>query len=84
MLGITFGIIGILILGYFVLKFSSGVALPAISPEMGYGLLFLVGLLTGFHCVSMCGGFVVSYTAKDAAEGRKPYKSHLMYGTGKA
>jgi sulfite exporter TauE/SafE len=31
----------------------------------------------------MCGGFVVSYTAKDAKEGRKSYKSHIMYGIGK-
>ena len=31
----------------------------------------------------MCGGFVVSYTAKNAKEGIKPYKSHCMYGTGK-
>jgi len=50
---------------------------------MGYGLLFVVGLLTGFHCVSMCGGFVVSYTAKNAQKGIKSYKSHFMYGLGK-
>jgi sulfite exporter TauE/SafE len=31
----------------------------------------------------MCGGFVVSYTAKDAQEERKPHWSHVMYGAGK-
>ncbi len=83
LIGIAFAIIGILVAGYFVFRMADGIALPEISANMGYGLLFVVGLLTGFHCISMCGGFVVSYTAKDAQEGRKPHKSHLMYGTGK-
>lgn len=82
-LGIAFAIIGIIVLAYFVSRFVDGIGLPQISQNMGYGLLFIVGLLTGFHCVSMCGGFVVSYTAKDAAEGKKSYKSHLLYGLGK-
>lgn len=83
LIGIIFGIIGILVAGYFIFRFADGVALPQISQNMGYGLLFVVGLLTGFHCVSMCGGFVISYTAKDAQEGKKSYKSHFMYGLGK-
>jgi sulfite exporter TauE/SafE/copper chaperone CopZ len=81
--GIVFGVIGLLVIGYFVLKFADGFALPEISQNMGYGLLFVVGILTGFHCVSMCGGFVVSYTAKHAQEGTKAHKSHFMYGLGK-
>lgn len=82
-LGWIFGLIGVIIVAYFVFRFVDGIQLPAISANMGYGLLFLVGLLTGFHCIAMCGGFVVSYTAKDAQEGRKSHKSHLMYGLGK-
>ena len=82
-IGIIFGIIGILIIGYFVFRLADTIAIPTISANMGYGLLFLVGILTGFHCVSMCGGFVVSYTAKHAQEGTKSYKSHFMYGLGK-
>ena len=81
--GWIFAIIGILIAGYFLFNFVEGIQMPSISQNMGYGLLFVVGLLTGFHCISMCGGFVVSYTAKDAQEGRKSHKSHLMYGLGK-
>ncbi len=83
LIGIIAGIIGILIIGYFGFRFVDGIALPEISANMGYGLLFVVGLLTGFHCVSMCGGFVVSYTAKHAQEGTKSYKSHFTYGLGK-
>lgn len=82
-LGWVFGIIGVLVAGYFIFNFVDGISLPQISQNMGYGLLFLVGLLTGFHCISMCGGFVVSYTAKHAQEGTKSHKSHIMYGLGK-
>ncbi|MBT6041585.1 heavy metal transporter [Candidatus Woesearchaeota archaeon] len=78
-----FGIIGIIIIGYFLLNIVDSINMPQISQNMGYGLLFVVGLLTGFHCVSMCGGFVVSYTAKHAKEGTSSHKSHLMYGLGK-
>jgi len=82
-IGITAGIIGILVIGYFLFRMADGIALPEISQNMGYGLLLVVGLLTGFHCVSMCGGFVISYTAKHAQEGTKSYKSHFQYGLGK-
>lgn len=60
------------------------VRLPAFDRHLSYGLLFLVGLLTGFHCVGMCGGFVLGYTARNAAVGRHSFaSSHLMYGLGK-
>ncbi|HLC96176.1 MAG TPA: sulfite exporter TauE/SafE family protein [Candidatus Nanoarchaeia archaeon] len=81
--GWIFSGIGLLIIGFFILRFMNGIAIPEISKNMGYGLLFVVGLLTGFHCIGMCGGFVVGYTAKDAQEGRKSHKSHLLYGLGK-
>ncbi|MBC8444261.1 sulfite exporter TauE/SafE family protein [Candidatus Woesearchaeota archaeon] len=81
--GWIFGIVGVLIVAYFLFGFVEGIEMPKISQNMGYGLLFLVGLLTGFHCVAMCGGFIISYTAKDAQEGRNNHKSHLMYGIGK-
>ena len=55
-----------------------------IFSELGIAfLLFLVGLLTGFHCVSMCGGFVVSYTANNALKGHKSFKQHAVYGGAK-
>lgn len=82
-LGIAFAIIGIVVAGYYLFNLFDTVPVPQINQNMGYGLLLLVGLLTGFHCVGMCGGFVVSYTTKYAKEGKKPHKSHLMYGLGK-
>ncbi|MGD9656383.1 MAG: sulfite exporter TauE/SafE family protein [Methylocystis sp.] len=56
---------------------------PDIAQHMSLGLLFLLGLLTGFHCVGMCGGFVVSYVAADARAGRSSWLSHLAFGFGK-
>lgn len=79
----TFAGTGLLIFIYFAWTLYGSINLPTISQNMGYGLLFVVGLLTGFHCVGMCGGFVVSYTAKGAEEGKKPAKLHLSYAIGK-
>lgn len=80
--GWVLGLIGLVVAIYFLLSIVDGINLPQITQNMGYGLLFLVGLLTGFHCISMCGGFVVSYTLKNA-KSSKPYKLHFMYATGK-
>lgn len=82
-MGLLSVIAGFLIVGYYLFGYIENLAVPEISANMGYGLLFVVGLLTGFHCVSMCGGFVVGYTAKNAEQGIKSHKSHLMYGVGK-
>ncbi len=81
--GILLGIAGLTIVGYFLFALSGRIVPPDISRNMGYGLLFVVGLLTGFHCVGMCGGFVVSYTAKGVSEGLSTHVSHLKYGLGK-
>lgn len=63
---------------------SGRLGIPELEADMSYGLLFLVGLLTGFHCVGMCGGFVLGYTAKAASsKNHKHWFSHLMYGGGK-
>lgn len=82
-LGWTILIIGILVAGYFLLRIADRLPFPQLSQNMGYGLLFLIGLLTGLHCIAMCGGFVVSYTMRDAQSGRASHRSHLAYGIGK-
>jgi uncharacterized protein len=81
--GLIFGIIGVLILTYFILKTIKGIAVPDISQGMSYGLLFIVGLLTGFHCIAMCGGFIIGFTAKGTQENKKTYQAPLLYGAGK-
>jgi len=70
-----------------VINYSYSFNLPKITPDMGLALIFVVGILTSFHCVGMCGGFVLSYTTKDAADKNKTKKSkfvsHLQYASGK-
>lgn len=50
--------IGILLFGlYFIIKNTIGFNfIPQINQSMGYGILFIIGFLTSFHCVAMCGG----------------------------
>jgi len=76
-------VLGIIVVAYFALQYLDTIELPQISANMSYGLLFIVGLLTGLHCVSMCGGFVVSYSSKGIKDGIKPHELHLAYGLGK-
>jgi len=59
------------------------IGIPQLGDKTSLILLFAAGILTGFHCVSMCGGFVVSYTAKNALNGHKSFKQHLVYGGSK-
>ena len=43
---------------------------------MGYGMLFVIGLLTSVHCVAMCGGINLSQCLPD--QGRKTEKKHML------
>ena len=53
-----------------------------IKPQMSYALLFTIGFLTGFHCIGMCGGFVVGYT--DATQSKiRQLLAHISYAFGK-
>ncbi|HUB65151.1 MAG TPA: sulfite exporter TauE/SafE family protein [Methylocella sp.] len=77
------GFAGILLIIFLDTKFISQSGAPDITRHMGYDLIFVLGLLTGFHCVGMCGGLVLSYTADDARLGQSSYLSHVVYGAAK-
>jgi len=81
--GLIIGLIGILLIIFFDTEWISKGGEPDITQHLSLGLIFVLGLLTGFHCVGMCGGFVLSYTADDASAGRSSYLSHALYGAGK-
>jgi uncharacterized protein len=53
-----------------------------LNAQMSYGLLFVIGILTGFHCIGMCGSFVVNY-ARSAETRAQAIRSHVAYGSGK-
>jgi sulfite exporter TauE/SafE/copper chaperone CopZ/LysM repeat protein len=74
---------GLAALILFDTRWISAGGAPDVAQHMSLSLLFLLGLLTGFHCVGMCGGFVVSYATADARAERSSFVSHLAYGVGK-
>jgi len=53
-----------------------------IKPQMNYAVLLGIGFLTGFHCIGMCGSFVVAYTDTAKSKARQ-LLAHLSYGFGK-
>ncbi|MFZ2456101.1 MAG: sulfite exporter TauE/SafE family protein [Candidatus Altiarchaeia archaeon] len=57
--------------------------MPDIDQNASLFLVFTLGLVTGFHCIAMCGGFVISYSSKHAANGGNGLTSHLIYGASK-
>ncbi len=81
--GLGLALIGILIILYFDDRLRGYSDLPDGSEHLSYGLLFVAGLLTGFHCVGMCGALVISYAAKSAVAGKPSLLAHLSYGVGK-
>lgn len=56
--------------------------LQQINPHMSCVLLVTIGFLTGFHCIGMCGSFVLGYTDKSQSRMRQ-LLAHLIYGFGK-
>ncbi len=55
------GLIAVVVAVYLIIRYTVGFAfLPTVSQSMGYGLIFVVGLLTSLHCIAMCGGIVLS------------------------
>lgn len=76
-------LISIVLLMVFSRKLWHQFDVPDINAQLSYGMIFVVGLVTGLHCIGMCGSFVIGYTVKDSEHGRSAYLSHLLYGTGK-
>jgi len=53
-------------------------AFPEAREGMGYGMLFLIGLLTSLHCVAMCGGINLSQTVSRNAQMSKSGTAVLL------
>lgn len=77
-------IFALMILGFLVLKYGNSVSfdlLPNIRQNMGYGTLFIVGLLTSVHCIAMCGGINISQCNKFRET--SPSLPSLLYNLGR-
>jgi sulfite exporter TauE/SafE/copper chaperone CopZ len=59
------GLIAVVAALYLIIRYTVGFTfLPNVTQSMGYGLIFVVGLLTSLHCIAMCGGIVLSQGIK--------------------
>ena len=83
-------IIGLIIILYILLERSGILNLLVPSKladsKMGYGALFIVGLLTSVHCISMCGGINLSQSLpsdSSLAVKSKLFFPPLLYNAGR-
>lgn len=80
-------ILVLIIIGYLLIKKYNGFALLSELNEqnVSYWMIFIIGLLASFHCIGMCGGLVVTYTAHGAAKNasQKKIKPHFQYNFGR-
>lgn len=82
-LAITFALLGITLILWLDSWFMDHAGMPDLAGDVNFGLLILIGFLTSFHCVGMCGPLILGYTAKNAKAGQHSHISHLLYGLGK-
>jgi len=73
--------------GYFLIRTLGGWEIMANlnNKNISLGLIFLIGLLASFHCVGMCGGFIMAYSLTNKKEEirKKKYALHLQYNLGR-
>lgn len=55
--------------------------IPEVKDNIGYGLLFIIGLLTSIHCVAMCGGINISVSMNSCANNK--FRPGLLYNLGR-
>jgi sulfite exporter TauE/SafE/plastocyanin domain-containing protein/copper chaperone CopZ len=66
---------------------AGALGFPMAEAGMGYGMLFVIGLLTSAHCVAMCGGINLSQCipqAGGAEGGIAALKPSFLYNAGRA
>lgn len=79
-------ILGLIIGGYFLAKQFGGFEMfnELNSGKVSYGFIFLIGLLASFHCIGMCGGIVLSYSAGNLQKEKgKILAPHFYYNAGR-
>lgn len=83
------GIVIIVLAVYLAVKNTVGFNfIPQVNRNMGYGMLFTVGLLTSLHCIAMCGGInlsqCIAYTLDDTEKGNiSKLTPTLLYNGGR-
>jgi len=74
--------IGLLLAALYMIASAAGLfnGLPTINASLGYGMLFVVGMLTSVHCVAMCGGIALSQSVGAGIAGAEGRRKRLMPG----
>ncbi len=80
--------IGVVLVALYMIATQAGLfnALPKVDASIGYGMLFVIGLLTSVHCVAMCGGIALSQSVPSgaaAAERLERLGPGLLYNGGR-
>ncbi|MBU1778518.1 sulfite exporter TauE/SafE family protein [Patescibacteria group bacterium] len=77
------------VIGYWLINYLGALELLSRLNEekVGYWLILLIGILSSFHCIGMCGGLVVTYTARHCSvnKDKKICSStpHIYYNLGR-
>lgn len=65
---------------YVIIKNTVGFnGIPQLQEQASYPILFIMGIITSLHCLSMCGGIVLSQSMTF----KNPIKSTLLYNVGR-
>ncbi len=65
---------------YLIIKNTIGFnSIPNFEEQVSYPILFLLGIATSLHCLSMCGGIVISQSVAF----KNPIKSTFQYNAGR-
>lgn len=88
--------IGLLLVSAYLIAGATGMfsSLPKVDANVGYAMLFVIGLLTSIHCVAMCGGIALSQSVgtqgpqpdtgkSDVADRLRQLRPGLLYNAGR-
>lgn len=63
-----------------IFKYNIFNAIPTIDSNVALGMLFILGLLTSIHCVSMCGAINLMASLKTS---KSSFRNPILYNTGR-
>ena len=78
---IALSIILLTFLIYKIFGFNIFNAIPTIDSSITYGMLFITGLLTSIHCISMCGA--INLIAVVNSSSKRNLKRPILYNLGR-
>lgn len=80
-------VLSIIFIYFLILKLDLFQYLSRLNESnLGYGLIFLIGVLASFHCMGMCGGLVIAYASRfyqDKKQEKTFFKPHFFYNLGR-